>query len=100
MFTFNSCRLVITILLLGINTNPKPLFKAECLFQQFSADILVRHHIIHHPQIHRLSKLKNRMQSTQYIHIIRLPVTVARDFTSYTFLNLFKLLCILCNYDR
>lgn len=85
MFTFNNCKLVITILLLGINTNPKQLFKAEYLFQQFSADILVRRHIIHYPRIRGLSKLKSRMQSTQYIHIIRLPVTVARDFTSYTF---------------
>lgn len=99
MFTFNNCKLVITILLLVINTNRKQLFKAEYLFQQFSADILARHHIIHHSQIHGLSKLKNRMRSTQCIHIIRLPVTVARDFTSYRFLNLFKLLHILCNYD-
>lgn len=90
MFTFNNCKLVTTFLLLGINTNSKQLFKAEYVFQQFSADILVRHHIIHHPRIHGLSKLKNRMLSTQYIHIIRLPVTMARDFTSYIFSKSFQ----------
>lgn len=51
-------------MLLGINTNPKQLFKVEYVFQQFRADILVRYHIIHHLQ--NLWALKTKEQDAEY----------------------------------
>lgn len=86
-------------MLLSINTNPTQLFKIEHVFQQFRADILVRYHLHSSSTESGLSKPKNRMQNTHYILIIMLLVTVASDYISYTFLNLFKLLRVLCNYD-
>lgn len=50
-------------MLLGINTNPKQLFKVEYVFQQFRADILVRNHIIHHLQ--NLWALKTKEQDAE-----------------------------------
>lgn len=51
-------------MLLGINTNPKQLFKLEYVFHQFRAAILVRYHIIHHLQ--NLWALKTKEQDAEY----------------------------------